>query len=177
MSVYPITIRFISMEHKGGTKSYNLAHIVAADSRSVVVNRWGKTGTFGDIKASHFRKEEYGKADKALTAKYREKLGNGYAETNDRFVSASDETELRRALGRMLFIKLGASTIKWLDPNIDVSGLKDAEHPSYDEDGYKVDNARRVDPRELERQLEAQKRAETEAAAAEMKSLPTYGMF
>lgn len=177
MSVYPISVHTVSMDHKGGTKSYHLVRLVTNDGKSVVVNRWGKKGVFGDIKVHHFRSGEERVGVNAFDKKYREKTSNGYETVRDDEVYPKDETELRRALGRTLFIALGATTVSFIDPDIDVSGLRDAKRADYDEDGYKVDNALRVDPREIERQLEAQKRAEAEAAAAEMKVLPTFGLF
>jgi predicted DNA-binding WGR domain protein len=174
MSVYPIKVHSISLDHRGGTKSYHLMMIEAANGNSVVVYRWGKTGVFGEIKIETF--DSPIKARKGWEKKEREKTSNGYSQTGPAVEKvAADASELMAAIGRNMFAKLGASNVKHLDPSFDTSGMREADDPQYDEEtGKKLDTARKMDLAAL---LEEQKRKEEAEIARAYEVNDLYGRF
>ncbi|QNH71691.1 hypothetical protein V1VFAS_096 [Rhizobium phage V1VFA-S] len=174
MSVYPIKVHSISLDHRGGTKSYHLMMIQAANGNSVVVYRWGKTGVFGETKIETY--DSPVKAQKGWDKKEREKTNNGYSQTGPVVEkTANDASELMAAIGRNMFAKLGASNVKHLDPSFDTSGMREADDPQYDEEtGRKLDTARKMDLAAL---LEEQKRKEEAEIAANYEVNELYGRF
>ncbi|WP_168342099.1 WGR domain-containing protein [Rhizobium leguminosarum] len=174
MSVYPIKVHSISLDHRGGTKSYHLMMIRAANGNTVVVYRWGKTGVFGEVKIETY--DGPIKAQKGWDKKEREKTNNGYSQTGPAVEkTANDASELMAAIGRNMFAKLGASNVKHLDPSFDTNGMREADDPQYDEEtGKKLDTARRMDLAAL---LEEQKLKEAAEIAAAYEVNDLYGRF
>ena len=174
MSIYPIKSRSVSLDHRGGTKSYHLVLIEAANGHCVVVNRWGKTGQFGEMKIEQF--DSPVKAQKAWDKKEREKTGKGYSQTGStRERVANELVELPRVVDAMTFNKMGASNVKWLDPAFDTTGMREADDPQYDEEtGRKLDTARKADLSDL---IAEQQRREAEAAAVAYNNNDLYGRF
>ncbi len=74
--MYRVRVHKLSLEHKGGTKAYHLLRISLSDKSSLVVNRWGKLGSFGETSHETFPTSIL--ADKAFYKKKREKEGRGY---------------------------------------------------------------------------------------------------
>jgi predicted DNA-binding WGR domain protein len=174
MSVYPIKMRTISLDHRGGTKSYHLMMIEAANGNCVVVNRWGKTGVFGEMKVETF--DSPVKAQKAWDKKEREKTGKGYSQTGStREAIASEQSELSRTIGLSTFNKMGASAVKHLDPSFDTTGMREADPAQYDEEtGAKIDTSRKAD---LSNLIQEQKQREAENAARAYAENDLYGRF
>lgn len=174
MSIYPIKSRSISLDHRGGTKSYHLMIIEAANGKCVVINRWGKTGSFGEMKVETF--DSPVAAQKAFDKKEREKGRNGYSQTGStRDTEAADASELVKAIGMATFNKMGAAAVKHLDPNFDTTGMREADPPQYDEEtGRKLDTARRANLDEMMRQ---QKAAEEAAVLEAYAANDLYGRF
>nr|AJW30269.1 hypothetical protein pLM21S1_p151 [Sinorhizobium sp. LM21] len=174
MSIYPIKSRTITLDHRGGTKSYHLVLIEAANGNCVVINRWGKTGAFGEMKVETF--DSPIKAQKAWDKKEREKTGKGYAQkggTRER--SVAETSELPKIVDAMTFNKMGASAVKHLDPFFDTSGMREADDPQYDEEtGAKLDTARKAD---LSDAIEAKRIADAEKAARAYDDNDLYGRF
>lgn len=171
---YPIKSRALSLDHRGGTKSYHLMLIQANNGKCVVINRWGKTGAFGEMKVKTF--DSVPAAEKAFSKKEREKTGKGYSQTGaSRETTAADGSELPRSIGLAVFNKMGAAAVKHLDPGFDTSGMREADNPQYDEEtGRKIDTARKADLAEL---MAAQKAAEEETAKQAYADNPIFGRF
>jgi predicted DNA-binding WGR domain protein len=174
MSVYPIKTRSISLDHQGGTKSYHLHMIEAANGHCVVINRWGKTGAFGEVDIKTF--DSPVKANRAFDKKENEKTRKGYSQVGStRETTAADASELVKAVGMAVFNKMGAAAVKHLDPTFDTTGMREADPPQYDEEtGRKLDTARRANLDELMRQ---QKAAEEAAVLEAYAANDLYGRF
>lgn len=174
MSVYPIKTRSISMDHRGGTKSYHLMIVEAANGHSVFISRWGKTGAFGEVKVETFDSPK--KAQQAWDRKEREKVKNGYGQTAPARESRADkQDELIKAIGLTIFNKMGAKAVLHLDPTFDTTGMREADPPQYDEEtGRKLDTARKAD---LEEAMKQQRLMEAAAAEEAYRNNPIYGRF
>lgn len=173
MSVYPITSRTITLNHQGGTKSYHLHLIQAASGNCVVINRWGKTGALGEMKIETF--DSPIKAQRAFDRKETEKTRKGYRQdTPARETTAKDSSELVKAVGNVYFNKMGAAAVQHLDPGFDTTGMRQLDGPNWDEDGNKLDSARKVDPATIRA---AQIAAEKEAAEKAYHANDLYGRF
>lgn len=174
--IYPMRIETCDLDHKGQTKAYHLVMILSANGNSIVINRWGKIGVFGDVQVMKY--STCLAAEVAFSKKIKEKKGRGYGEVSGKEVFAANATELRAAIGRILMTKIGASNLLHLDPDFDVSGFKhETDAVAYDEEGRKIDSARRSDHEAWERAVKEKQQAEADLAAKEMQSLPTFGMF
>jgi len=172
MSTYPITVLSQHFNHQGGTKSYHVSLISTNDGRYVVVNRWGRTGELGQLKAEiHQTKSQ---AETAFNTKVKEKTRGGYRFNNELVKDAANAQELVKIIGLGVFNKMGAAAISHLDPAIDTSRMRQADPPTVDENGNKIDTARRVD---ISKAVEEQRRADQAAAEAALKSNPIFGMF
>lgn len=174
MSAYPVSITSISMDHKGGTKSYHLYLIRSADGpNAVFVSRWGKTGQFGDLKVQISPPDV---ADKAFDKKLSEKTSGGYAVKTHKDLHANSWDEVTRTLGAPLISKIGASAIAAIDNGIDTSAMKEAEPPRLDDDGRLtgLDKPRAVD---ITKSVEELKKQEQAAAAQAYEADPEYGRF
>lgn len=173
MSVYPITSKIVSLDHQGGTKSYHLHLIQAANGNCVVINRWGKTGSFGEMKVETF--DSPVKAQRAFDKKETEKTRKGYRQTSSaRETTAKDSSELVKAVGVTFFNKMGVAAVSHLDPGFDTSGMRQLDGPNWDEDGNKLDPTRKVDPAVIR---EAQLKAQQEAIEQAYQSNDLYGRF
>lgn len=126
MSVFPIAIRKKSMLHRQGTKEYHQVLVVTGDDRAMLIQRWGKKNTWGDMKTEVFR--DVGQASAAFEAKDREKRsGRGGYENDasrDTIVECNDEAEFRAKLGRQYFFKAGANNLDFIVPGIDTEGVE-----------------------------------------------------
>lgn len=173
MSVYPITSKTISYDHQGGTKSYHLHLIQAANGNCVVINRWGKTGAIGEMKIEMF--DSPVKAQRAFDKKETEKTRKGYRQNGPaREATAKDASEIVKAVGNVYFNKMGATAVQHLDPAFDTSGMREVDSPQWDEDGNKLDSSRKVDPAAVRA---AQLAAEKEAAEKAYSENDLYGRF
>lgn len=175
MSVYPMTIYTESMDHKGGTKSYHFMIIANAQGKSVLVNRWGKTGAFGQFQVQTF--EKFSEATAAKSKKRADRRNNGYQIGNvDKQDQIFDADGLRKFLGHGYGPQFGPDNLLHLDPEYDVTGVRGAK-VDYDADGNKIDNAKRVDRAAIE---EAQRREREEQQAREQvqySANPNFGLF
>lgn len=185
--VYPINKVSVTLDHKGGTKSYQLIMLSSLKtSRTLVILRWGKTRSLSnmDVKICNSISE----GEKVFEGKLREKQGRGYSPTKgiieDEILS---NAELAKKVGIGIFPKLGAAAIRHLDPDYNTGILPDAsEAPRWSEDGINLDAQREEErwrevkalhEKELQRIAE-QKKAEEDAKRQRFyKNNPIYGMF
>lgn len=172
MSAYPMIVRSVSMDHRGGTKSYHLMLAAAANGNAIFVSRWGKKGAIGEMKVETFT--SLAAAEKAWDKKERAKASNGYSQAGRlREEVAQNVAELRSKMGLPVWTKVGKN-VSHLDPTIDVSGMRETDDPGYDEDGRKLDNSRKAD---LSAQIEAQKAAERAESEKILAAHPNFGRF
>ena len=172
MSAYPMMVEKISTDHHGGTKSYHFILIHTADNKGLVVFRYGKKGQIGTIEAHQFNTRT--EADKAHAKKFREKAGRGYQQSSTDSAVINNLAELRQYLS-VVYPKLGAEAIAHIDPTADVSGLRQAEPPEYDEDGRKI--ARQPRKADISAQLAQQAAEEKQQSAAALANNPNFGRF
>lgn len=185
MSVYPINRVMVSLDHKGGTKSYHLMLLSAASGASVVIFRWGKTGQFGEMQVHCFK--TLSEAEKEFEKKLRSKQSGGYFVTSDiKEKSALNDQQLRQIVGLPIFAKMGAAAIKHLDPGFDTSGMREADPPRFSEDGENLESERRakeaadlrVKHKEEMERLEQERRDREEAERrAVYGANPIFGAF
>ena len=107
-NAFPMTIKSLSMDHKGGTKSYHLL-LISSDQTgaSVLINRFGKTGAFGQTQEFSFEARDH--AEREFFKKYEEKSKNGYRETisaKSDDVTAITETALINLIGPQMWAKI-----------------------------------------------------------------------
>lgn len=173
--VYPINVRSISLDHQGGTKSYHLYLIQNADGKAVVINRWGKTGQLGELKAETY--DNVPNAERAFEKKESEKSRKGYRHVGvPKNASAANPGELARQIGIPIFNKMGAKAVNHLDPGYDTSKMRDAEPNRLNEDGRLTgdDAPRKADLSEDLAEMRKQEAAESAAAYADN---DLYGRF
>lgn len=174
MSVYPIEITRVHMPHKGGSKEYFVTEVLNSKGKALVIFRWGKVGGFGDIHTEMH--DSFNAATKAVKKKISSKRSGGYEMKEEDHFTCKDEGDVRRVLGRVMS-KVGKEAMLHIDPDFEVSGMQPGRAPQYDEDGYKVDNARRIDPRVLEENLRLQREREAEEERLRNESIPNFGLF
>lgn len=173
--VYPIAVRSMSMDHQSGTKQYHLMLIQNAGGKCVVINRWGKTGAFGEIKADCYGTVQ--QAEREFEKKERAKTRNGYSPTGpSKSVEAPNAGELSRTIGIAAFNKMGANAVSHLDPGYDTSKMRDADPNRLDENGRLTgeDKPRAAD---LSAELEEMKRKDAEEAATAYANHENFGRF
>lgn len=170
---YPVNSRSISTDHQGGTKSYHFLLIQSAAGPSIVVFRWGRKGQFGEVDVKLFA--DHASAEKAFDAKFKDKTRKGYRPTGPAKIdSAEDLAGLKKLIGPALWVKIGKEGLLHLDPAIDVTGMRIADRPQFDENGVKQDVARKAD---ISEDIEAQKRSIAERDRAVLSSNPDFGAF
>lgn len=173
MIVYPAEVYKVYLEHQGGTKFYELTRVVMGNEASLVIRRFGKVKTFGEVIVTRF--SNLTAADKEFSKLFKEKTSGrkGYKLSRDVEQDAVDLNELRILVGRGLFAKLSPEDLKHIDPAIDTSGVRDTDKPRYSEDGeYKGEHRRMV---EITEEMMERERQEQVKELAKMN--PLYGRF
>ncbi len=126
MSTFPIKVTRISAIHVGGTKEYNTVYIQTADDRVMLIKRWGRVKTFGQVKIETFHDVYAGR--RAYDGIFSAKFGNEYTrDRRDKSVECKDETELKRELGPQYCASLGANNLTWLVPGADTAGVREPD--------------------------------------------------
>lgn len=178
---YPISIESMVLEHKGGTKSYRVT-VIESERVHMVVCRWGKVGTVGQIKVDTFNSTD--KFDEFAEQKIREKFARGYQvdpRVDPKPQSVSNFSALRAALGRPLMSQLGPNDLLAIDPNAEVKGVKERQDYRWDEHGNENPNFEKERLAIIERekavalQLAAQK--EDKSREEFYKDDPMFGAF
>lgn len=177
MSAYPIGVKRLMLEHKGGTKFYEITMIDNCVGRgnSLVVFRWGKVGTYGDIQVHQVSSLD-GAEDLRRRKRY-EKEGRGYrampSPASRREIFKREE--LAGVVGPLIFSRLGAENVNFIDPDFDTTGMKAAEKPkrgeNFEDLTYEDMAARK---REFEEEARRQEQSATESF---YQNNPNYGAF
>lgn len=134
---YPMNVRRVDFVHKGGTKAYHLLSIINATGQGVLVKRWGKVSSFGQIKVELYLNAMT--TENALEAALRERSSRGYKVLADVSSVPLRLGELKAQVSGPVWAKLGATAVKHLDPSVDTTGMRLADEPDRDEDGVKID--------------------------------------
>ncbi|MDE4297067.1 WGR domain-containing protein [Phaeobacter gallaeciensis] len=179
---YPVRIEAISLDHKGGTKSYHITKVTNQNGKSLVIYRWGKTGAFGEVMTEKF--ESASAADKAFEKKLGTKMKGGYspdAQHDPMPVDVNDFDGLRKKLGRPTMARLGPDHISHIDGDVDTSGVKDAETPRIGEDGRlnpqaEAEKRKRLEEEKRKARKEMERRQQQEYEAAYTAN-PNFGAF
>lgn len=128
MSVYPITISKTTMGYTYGRsdKQYHVLVLHNADGRAVLINRWGKRGSWGKLDVQQYNSDDeaYKTAQKLTGYKI---SSRGYTIEAENTVECNDARKLIDALGPQYYYNIGCEALKWLDPDISVSGVKPPE--------------------------------------------------
>lgn len=177
MTAYPIHVSIIKLLHKGGTKEYT-AYEIASKDTGVAVFRFGKVGAFGQLKVETYTKSAG--AEAAVRKKLKEKASGGYVESDIKEFSANNEAELRSIIGRVMITmitKIGKAALLHIDPDFNVTGIPELREAEYDEDGHKVDVAKRFDPIALEQARIRDLALREEEDRKRNASIPNFGLF
>jgi predicted DNA-binding WGR domain protein len=174
MTAYPIHVSIIKLLHKGGTKEYT-AYEISSKYTGVAVFRFGKVGAFGQLKVETYTKPAGSEA--AVIKKLKEKASGGYVESDIKEFSANNEAELRSIIGRVMITKIGKAALLHVDPDFNVAGIPELREAEYDEDGHKVDVAKRFDPIALEQARVRDLALREEEDRKRNSSIPNFGLF
>jgi predicted DNA-binding WGR domain protein len=139
MPVYPIALRKKSMLHRQGTKEYHQVLITNGEGKAVLIQRWGKRNTEGQMSVQTY--DDAYQAVGMFDAKDRDKKRNGYEHdpARDTIVECKDEAEFRKKLGHIYLHKLGVANLEHIAPGADTSNVKDPEPPpQFDANGKVV---------------------------------------
>lgn len=136
---YPMLIEKVWLDHRGGTKSYQIMRVTAADGKSLLIWRWGKTGKEGQVQV--FTLDDEQSACDAFKNKVKDRERSGYSErtngTAPAFISttAQDGSQLRLAIGVSTFYKLGTEAILHVDPDAKTDGVREPDlEPEWEPD-------------------------------------------
>ncbi|MFA9261814.1 MAG: WGR domain-containing protein [Undibacterium sp.] len=150
----------ITLDHKGGTKSYNLIVVDSNDSsRSILIKRWGKTGALGQM-SSHFGSSL--DMNQVASDTVDEKTRRGYGIARSDQFQADDSADLARHVGRTVWPKIGADAINYLDPGIDTTGWREPDAPTMPEDSKMGDKSVPREARKFVPSAEDEARAQAE---------------
>lgn len=183
MSEFPITIESVSLRHNNGLKGYHVKLIKTNQDKALVVLRFGKTGTYGQLKIERYDATE--EADSFFTRKISERMSKGYSIKTDcdpgLIITCENIDEFSKKIGRATMPKIGASNLKHIFPDMDVSRIPEALEPTTDENGrYNAASAAAKARQELlvaRKMQEEAKRQEEQRSLEEYRRNPAYGVF
>lgn len=175
MSAYPIEVFTETLDHKGGTKSYHFLVLQASTGQALVVFRFGKTGAFGQFMVEQH--PNITSASKAHQKKRKEKISGGYQPKVADSKMLHSAEELRKFLGVAYLPQFGPENLKFLDPDFDVKGVKSPKVDGWDENGNKIDSAKRADLSSYEEQQRLEREAAEKAEYERMAAHPNFGLF
>lgn len=180
MSTYPITVSTVNLKHRGGTKFYTFLLAQTADGKGLLIKRYGKVGTFGQIIEERY--DTYKGAEKAFEKTFDEKTSGrkGYeVDGATRELTVSGPGDLLTVFGRMLWPKLSAATVKHLDPSYDTTGRREPDPPRFGEDGEYLGEPepRTLSPEEVETAKQAAIDEEKAKRAAIYAENENFGRF
>lgn len=162
----------ISLDHRGGTKSYHLAWISCEETgKSILMKRWGKKGAFGQLQVLTFG-NSLG-AWHAAQQMIGEKRRGGYEVVSE---SSADNTRqtLGMFFGPAVWNGFGAENIEFLDADIDTSGMKRAAPAATRDEN---DRFTPTAPRHVVPDPDVIRREELERVRREQEANPLFGMF
>lgn len=126
-----ILIRKVSMQHRGGTKEYHLLSVRnTTTGKAILVTRWGKTGTWGQMKTEKGTETD---VSRAFDAKFDEKSGRGYRITNEKNASAANADEAQHIIGITYWPQIGAANLEHVLPGVDTTGVREAKPATWKE--------------------------------------------
>lgn len=112
-----------SLRHRSGTKEYHLLSIENRDTgNSIIVTRWGKTSTWGQLKVERGSRSQ---VEKIWNAKTHEKEKGGYEQTRNKTVEVASASEIIKIVGPQYYKNVGADNLKFVDSSLDTNGVKD----------------------------------------------------
>jgi predicted DNA-binding WGR domain protein len=160
-----IQVRKVSLRHRGGTKEYHLLCVVNDSiGHGIVVNRWGKTGAWGQMKTE---RDDGKKSFNSFLAKLQEKEARGYSIYKDEANSYDTNEAAKSAIGMAYWPQLGAANILHVMPGIDTSGVREAEPVT-----WKEENGKFVPDDKPKHSMPS-----PEEELAEKKANPNWGLF
>lgn len=119
------TINKVSMRHRGGSKEYHLLAVTNHDTgKGVIVNRWGKVGSWGQMKTE---RKTATRVNNMLFDKIREKEARGYISTSTNNYECKSVEEARSTLGVQYWAQMGALNLDHVFPGIDTTGVREAK--------------------------------------------------
>lgn len=172
MSVYPIDIVKVSMDHKDGTKAYHVTLVATSYGRALVIKRWGKKSVFGEILTSRF--PDIAAGEEAYAAIISAKMKRGYSAQSKVIETADDLDGLIKCIGRPTWMKLAAADLNHLDGSLKTNGIREPDPPRFAENGTFLGNP---EPRKIEitqEMIDADRREQALIRSAEN---PLYGKY
>lgn len=126
---YPVIVQKLSLKHRLGSKEYHIVLIANANG-GLIVNRWGKTGTWGQMQTDFHLSDA---AKSAFEAKRREKEGRGYHEERITTVVCDDYDAFNKALGPQYMMQIGGDNLNRIVPGISIVGSREVKPRIWDE--------------------------------------------
>lgn len=133
--IYPISIqrRTLSFEQGRSSKEYHIIYIETAGGRALVINRWGRKGSWGQMQVFAFSKLT--EAASYAAEKEREKIGKGYSVSAVPPVQVcADEYDFRMRLGPQYIANLNPDNLRFLlGEDVDTTGVRERENPEFEQ--------------------------------------------
>jgi predicted DNA-binding WGR domain protein len=179
---YPIDFTQIALAYSDGNRSnkfYNVSLIAAANGMAIMVRRWGKAGTPGEMKIERFAIPK--KAEAEFEKLVEQKISrSGYQVKSNDIKRVDDEAQLRMALGPAVWPRIPGPDLLHVFPTMDVTGrATELKAPRFNEDGRylgepkpKVFSEAEIRAAKEAEKLDQQREAEKVYAAN-----PRFGMF
>ena len=150
MPTFPIVVRKKSMLHRQGTKEYHQVLVTNADDKALVIHRWGKARTEGQMKAIQFETGRGGFAlfdekDREKDAEPREFVFINYFFSRLTFTNqVGDPSGLKGVslgpignpvgpMGRLYMTMACGGNLNHVCPELDTAGVKEPEVAEYEE--------------------------------------------
>lgn len=165
--MFPMQIHKLSLRHRGGTKDYHLVSIISEAGNGLLINRWGKAGSWGSLKIEQFGSKAA--TDRAFEHLFESKEGRGYTEQLARNrQTAHNEGELSKYLGPQYMAQIGAANLLHINDKADTSGIREPEEVSFNKrpNGSFALNEK---PRKLVKDVEP--------TVEDLKANPNWGIF
>ncbi|MBO6511881.1 MAG: WGR domain-containing protein [Roseibium sp.] len=178
MSVYPVEIRKNRLRAQGrggGTKDYVVITLTSQEDHTLLIKRWGKTGSMGQMSCETHA--TYATATKEAGNLINSKTKRGYSLVDTTSSKAADEAELKKVLGLGTWSKIDPAHLKFIDPDFDTTGCR--EHRNAEETVDKFGNKTWEVKQKADHDAIEQRRREAEMAKRErdMELNETWGMF
>lgn len=127
MSVYPICITKTTMGYTAGRsdKQYHVLCLWNQDGHGVLLNRYGKRGSWGKLLVHNYDDELEARRENRKIIE--QKDGHGYRIEAQTTYTCKDSDQLINVLGPQYYYNMGGDALRWLDPDISVSGVKSPE--------------------------------------------------
>ncbi|QIG75644.1 WGR domain-containing protein [Rhizobium phage RHph_Y2_17_1] len=180
---YPIDFSQIALVYSDGNRSnkfYNVSLAIAESGMAIIVRRWGKTGTAGEMKIERFAiaKKAMAEFEKLVEQKISR---SGYEVKSNDSKQIADQNELRMAIGPAVWPRIPGPDLQHILPTMDVTGRPtELKPPRFSEENgrYLGEAKPRVfSDAEIRAAKEAQKLEEQREAEKTYAANPRFGMF